>query len=85
MAYELTLSNVLTPSQNWVLAKSSDQTTHNKNPNSFRIVDEGLPTSDEEVPPSLTSDETAGKLCNNNLHSIYYHDFKHLEWALRKV
>ena len=30
-----------------------------KNPNSFRIVDEGLPTSDEEVPPSLTSDETA--------------------------
>ena len=29
-----------------------------KNPNSFRIVDEGLPTSDEEVPPSLKSEET---------------------------
>ena len=65
-----------------------------KNPNSWRIVDEGLPTSDEEVPPSLTSDETAVMLvphCRGNYVIIIYtqfincHGFEHLEWALCKV
>ena len=63
-----------------------------KNLNSWRIV--GLPTSDEEVPPSLTSDDTAVMLvphCRGNYVIIIYtqfincHGFEHLGWALCKV